>query len=111
MATWPRVGKANPIDVGQPYDRSWLNYRARNEPRRTKARGLMLTSVLAVLVWLGYNSEIDIVLNPQFPTDFLSLIHGIRAFFPMLAAVIASGILARRRSLPKWLGFSPLSLL
>jgi O-antigen ligase len=71
----------------------------------------MLTSVFAVLVWSGYNSEIDYVRNPQFPTDFFNLVHGVRAFFPMIAAVIAAGMLARRRSLPKWLGFSPLSLL
>ncbi len=41
------------------------------------------------LLWLGYNTDISRVMNPFFPIDNADLIHGIRAFFPMLAGWIA----------------------
>jgi O-antigen ligase len=50
-------------------------------------------------------------MDPLFPKNFVNFVHGLRAFFPILAGVIAAGRLAQRRSLPKWLGFSPLVLL
>ena len=79
--------------------------------RKQQARGLMLTSMLCVLVWSGYNASIYGVMDPLFPKNFLNFVHGVRAFFPILAGVIAAAQLAQRRSLPKWLAFSPLILL
>src|SRR5579864_7614380 len=80
-------------------------------PGKTGTQGLLLTSFLCILVWSGYNSEIDYVRSPGWPSDFLNLVHGIRAFFPMVAALIAAAQLAQRRSLPRWLGIGPLVLL
>ena len=79
--------------------------------RKQEARGLMLTSVLCLLVWSGYNSTIYYSMDPLFPKNFINFVHGVRAFFPILAGVIAACQLAQRRSLPKWLAFSPLILL
>jgi len=79
--------------------------------RNPQARGLMLTSLLCLLVWSGYNTSIYVSLNPHFPKNLVNFAHGARAFFPMLAGLIAAGQLAHRRSLPKWLSFSPLTLL
>ena len=79
--------------------------------RKQEARGLMLTSVLCILVWSGYNTSVYYSLDPLFPKNFVNFVHGVRAFFPILAGVIAAGQLAQRRSLPMWLGFSPLILL
>jgi len=71
----------------------------------------MLTSMLCILVWSGYNTTIYYCMDPLFPKNFINFVHGVRAFFPILAGVIAAGQLAQRRSLPKWLAFSPLMLL
>jgi O-antigen ligase len=71
----------------------------------------MLTSMLCLLVWSGYNTSIYDSMDPHFPKDFANFVHGVRAFFPILAGVIAAVQLAQRRSLRKWLSFSPLILL
>jgi O-antigen ligase len=71
----------------------------------------MLTSALCLLVWSGYNSTIYFCMDPLFPKNFINLVHGVRAFFPILAGLIAATQLAQRRSLPKWLAFGPLDLL
>ena len=71
----------------------------------------MLTSVLCLLVWSGYNSTIYFCMDPFFPKSFINLLHGVRAFFPILAGLIAAAQLAQRRSIPKWLAFGPLVLL
>ncbi len=93
---------------------SSLSLRLRNAMpamRKQEARGLMLTSVLCLMVWSGYNTAIYYSMDPLFPKNFVNFVHGVRAFFPILAGVIAAGRLAQRPSLPKWLGFSPLILL
>jgi len=79
--------------------------------RRQQTRGLMLTSLLCLLVWSGYNTGIYVLPDPHFPRNFVDLLHGVRAFFPLLAGVIATVQLAQRRSLFKWLSFCPLVLL
>ena len=71
----------------------------------------MLTSALCLLVWSGYNSTIYFCMDPFFPKNFINLLHGVRAFFPILAGLIAAAQLAQRRSIPKWLAFGPLVLL
>ena len=98
----------------QPRARSSPNLRIHTvmpAMRKQKARGLMLTSTLCLLVWSGYNTSIYGVMDPLFPKNFINFVHGVRAFFPILAGVIAACQLAQRRSLPKWLAFNPLSLL
>jgi O-antigen ligase len=79
--------------------------------RKQEAQGLMLTSMLCLSVWSGYNSTILYLLDPLFPRNFVNFVHGVRAFFPILAGVIAVCQLAQRRSLPKWLTVGPLTLL
>jgi len=81
----------------------------RRQPRET--RGLVLTSVLCLLVWCGYNSNIYYCLDPLFPKSLINLIHGIRAFFPILAGIIGAALLGQRPAFPKWLAFGPLVLL
>ena len=80
-------------------------------PRRRQTRGLWLTSMLCLLIWSGYNTTVYFCLDPLFPKNFTNLVHGVRAFFPILAGLIAAAQLAQRRSLPKWLAFGPLDLL
>ncbi len=48
------------------------------------------------LLWLGYNTDISRVQNPYFPADTADLIHGVRAFFPMLAGWVALILIFRR---------------
>jgi len=79
--------------------------------RRQETRGLLLTSVLCLMVWSGYNTAIYVCMDPLFPKNFVNFVHGVRAFFPILAGVIAGVQLAQRRSLPKWLASGPLTLL
>ncbi len=97
-----------------PHAFSPLNLRLRSVTpalRRRQTRGLLLTSMLCLMVWSGYNSTIYFCMDPLFPGGLINLLHGLRAFFPILAGVIAAAQLTQRRSLPKWLAFGPLSLL
>lgn len=56
------------------------------------------------LLWLGYNTSYDYVIDPGFPASTEDLIHGIRAFFPFAAAWIAGLIIVARASrLQYWL--------
>ena len=71
----------------------------------------MLTSVLCLMVWSGYNTSIHYCLDPLFPRSLINFVHGARAFFPILAGVIAACKLAQCRSFPKWLASGPLVLL
>jgi O-antigen ligase len=71
----------------------------------------MLTSVLCLLVWCGYNTGIFYCTDPLFPRNLINFVHGVRAFFPILAGAIAAWQLAQRRSLPKWSASGPLILL
>ncbi|MGC9994382.1 MAG: O-antigen ligase family protein [Terriglobia bacterium] len=79
--------------------------------RGREARGLLLTSALCILVWSGYNTAIYACLDPLFPRSFLNLLHGARAFFPILAGVIAAVQLAQRQFRPVWLASGPMALL
>jgi O-antigen ligase len=71
----------------------------------------MLTSVLCLMLWSGYNTAIYVCMDPLFPRSLINFVHGVRAFFPILAGVIAGVQLVQRRSLPNWLAFGPLVLL
>jgi len=69
--------------------------------------GLIISLILWLMLWAGYNTY------PQ-KLDFsnlLNLFHGIRAFFPILAAFLALILLMKRRSFSKQIFRSPLGLL
>ena len=114
MSDSPQNPAAVRRNLRQPRAPSSLSLRLRTAMpamRKQQARGLTLTSVLCLLVWSGYNTTIYYSMDPLFPKNFVNFVHGVRAFFPILAGMIAGAQLAQRRSLPKWLAFSPLSLL
>ena len=67
--------------------------------------------LLWFLLWGGYNTGIGLVLSPGFPTNTMNLIHGVRAFFPLLAAWIALLIILARGSLKTQALAGPLGLL
>ena len=111
MSDSPQNPAAVRRNLRQPRAPSSLSLRLRTAMpamRKQQARGLTLTSVLCLLVWSGYNTTIYYSMDPLFPKNFINFVHGVRAFFPILAGVIAACQLAQRRSLPKWLAFSPL---
>lgn len=104
------------IEVAQP-----LRLRGgagRSVPRHqfAKARpGASMNALLGMglwsLLWLGYNTGPGYVMTPGFPHNALEFIHGIRAFFPMLASFIAFLlIVARSKRLFERL-MSPLGLM
>jgi O-antigen ligase len=107
----PAAARRNSRQPRTPSSLSLHLRRAMPAVRKQEARGLMLTSMLCILVWSGYNSTIYESMDPLFPKNFINFVHGVRAFFPILAGVIAACQLAQRGSAPKWLGFSPLILL
>ena len=114
MSDLPRNPTLMRRDFSPPGTRASLSphlRRAMPPLQKRDRRGLRLTSVLCLLVWSGYNTHIYYCLDPLFPNGLMNFVHGVRAFFPMLAGVIATAQLAQHRSLPKWLAFGPLPLL
>jgi O-antigen ligase len=84
------------------------------DKKKTKQRissNAMLGMVMWTFLWLGYNTSADTWNDPNFPADTMALIHGIRCFFPLLAAWIALLCLfvRSRRVMPTLLG--PMGLL
>lgn len=66
---------------------------------------------LWLLLWLGYNITPATFMSPDFPVDTTQLIHGVRAFFPALAAWIACLLIFMRSSrLMVWI-MGPLGLI
>ena len=71
----------------------------------------LLAIGLWALLWAGYNSGPWYVENPRFPANNLELIHGLRAFIPMLAGWFALlRLLTRPNLLMRWI-LGPLGLL
>ena len=62
------------------------------KPRRRVSTNALLGMGLWVLLWLGYNTDPWYVMDPNFPANTTDLIHGLRAFSPMLAAWFACAI-------------------
>ena len=58
-------------------------------PQQERSVFFLLSALLWLLLWSGYNTGIGLVLSPGFPANSLQLVHGIRAFFPLLAAWVA----------------------
>jgi len=81
------------------------------KPRPRISGNAVVGMVLWFLLWCGYNTVTGYWLEPDFPSSTTSLIHGVRAFFPMVAAWIALlMILARSSRLHRWIA-SPLGLI
>lgn len=79
---------------------------------RARLRPFALLSVLLLLLlWGGYNTGIYVVLSPGFPTNTMELVHGVRAFFPLLAAWIAVLVILARGTLKTQALAGPLGLL
>lgn len=57
--------------------------------RRSPRRSTVLYLVLWLMLWAGYNTGPYYILDPSFPVDTRELIHGVRAFFPVLAGWLA----------------------
>ncbi len=77
--------------------------------------GTRLNTVLAIglwaLLWAGYNTDPSYMESPGFPANTLVLIHGLRAFIPMLAGWFAILLtLTRGNLLVRWI-VGPLGLL
>ncbi len=92
-----------PLQRGQP-----VNPEAR--VRRRRRINTILALGLWGLLWGGYNTDNSYVRSPGFPESLTIFIHGVRAFFPILAGWIALlVILARARSAVRWI-MGPLGL-
>lgn len=66
---------------------------------------------LWLLLWLGYNTGPGYVAKADWPANTTQLIHGVRAFFPILAGWIAVIVIfARARRLFPWI-MGPLGLI
>ena len=90
----------NPVPPGQPADPA----------RKISVNGLIGVG-LWILLWLGYNTGPELAMDPNFPANFTEFIHGVRAFFPMLAGWIALLIIfARASRLFPWI-VGPLGLM
>lgn len=72
---------------------------------------MALTWALWLMLWGGYNAEVNRAFQPDFPSDVLDLLHGLRALLPLLAAFLAVLNLLARRPLPYWALQGPLGLL
>ena len=93
-----RAGR--PVPPGQPV----------NAARKVSVNALIGMG-LWILLWLGYNTGPELAMDPNFPANFTEFIHGVRAFFPMLAGWIALLIIfARASRLFPWI-VGPLGLM
>ncbi|HTS71275.1 MAG TPA: O-antigen ligase family protein [Terriglobia bacterium] len=83
--------------------------------RASKAKQKLGTNALIgiglwSLLWLGYNTGPGYFMAPGFPADFSDLIHGSRAFLPILSGWLACALIATRSArVLSWI-LSPLGL-
>ncbi len=80
-------------------------------PRSRMKPVVLLGLVLWFLLWSGYNTGIYVVLAPDFPATHMQLVHGIRAFFPIIAGWIALLVILARRGLKTQAVAGPLGLM
>lgn len=104
------VQVAGPLRRNQGADKAVT---AGQVPRRQP--GIRLNTILAIglwaMLWAGYNTGPWYVESPRFPASTMDLIHGLRAFFPMLAGWLALLLILTRGSLfMRWV-VGPLGLL
>jgi len=79
--------------------------------QRRRRRGMLLSVVLWLMLWGGYNTGIGRLLEPGFPANSQELFHGLRALLPLAAACLAGIVLLARWSLPGRAFRGPLGLL
>jgi hypothetical protein len=82
------------VDLVRPLRRSQGANPARAATQAgPRPHGIRLNAALAVglwmLLWAGYNTGLWFVEDPHFPANSLQLIHGLRAFVPLVGAWIA----------------------
>jgi O-antigen ligase len=81
------------------------------KPALSFTSNALLGMGLWVLLWSGYNTDLERFLRPEFPTDTLDFIHGLRAFGPILAGWIACLVIfVRAKRLFPWI-IGPVGLL
>ena len=78
-------------------------------------KGRRINTYLAVglwgMLWFGYNTSNAYIRSPGFPANTTELIHGVRAFFPIIAGWIAFlMVLSRAGRAMRWI-MGPLGLL
>lgn len=78
---------------------------------RIKVPVLLLAAMLWFLIWAGYNTYPQLLNLSDFPGNFLNLFHGLRAFFPLLAAYLATIFLLMRQPISLRVFQGPLALL
>jgi O-antigen ligase len=90
-----QVAKPVPLElrVGRPI---------RSEPRTAAppkaSMNAHLGMVMWTLLWLGYNTDMARLMDPNFPHNAMDFIHGARALFPELAAWFACLLILTRSS-------------
>ena len=72
---------------------------------------LIISLFLWLMLWGGYNTGIERLIAPGFPSGALDLFHGLRAFLPPVAAYLAIIMLLARHSFPLQFFKGPLGLL
>lgn len=77
---------------------------------RIQTKGLVLSLVLWLMIWGGYNTDPERLSSPNL-SSLLDLFHGLRALLPFVAAYLVGIILFARRSLPARLFQGPLGML
>jgi hypothetical protein len=78
--------------------------------RQKLSENALMGMGLWMLLWLGYNTGPELIAKPDFPANTTQLIHGIRAYFPILAGWIAMIVIVVRASrLFSWI-MGPLGL-
>ncbi len=80
-------------------------------PHSVRAGLLSLTTALWLMVWGGYNTGIERLYEPTFPTGLVDLFHGLRSFAPHLAAFVAAIIMLKHGSFSRWALKGPTGLL
>lgn len=73
--------------------------------------GLLLSVILWLMLWSGYNTSMGILFSPGFSHNLINFFHGIRAFFPIIAGIFAVILLFKKRFLPDRFFLSPMGLL
>jgi O-antigen ligase len=82
------------LDVARPLQRNQNAGKpvtaSQSADRRSWTRANTILAIgLWMLLWAGYNTGPDYLGRPDFPASTLELIHGLRAFVPMLASWVA----------------------
>ena len=67
-------------------------------PRQRIGANAAFAMGLWALLWLGYNTGPEYFTDPSSPASLAGFIHGVRAFFPMLAAWLAVALMLLRSS-------------